>query len=56
MVPVGLNAKQSQIASTEGGNAVGAVMCKLGTDLADPADRLEAIHRSMLDGKRPCRA
>lgn len=52
MVPVGLNAKQSQIASTEGGNAVGAVMCKLGTDLADPADRLEAIHRSMLDGKR----
>ena len=52
MVPVGLNAKQSQMASTEGGNAVGAVMCKLGTDLADPADRLEAIHRSMLDGKR----
>jgi len=52
MVPVGLNAKQSQMASTEGGNAVGAVMCKLGTDLADPADRLEAIHGSMLSGKR----
>jgi len=52
MVPVGLNAKQSQIASAEGGNAVGAVMCKLGTDLADPADRLAAIHLSMLDGKR----
>jgi len=51
MVPVGLNAKQSQVASVEGGNAVGAVMCRLGTDLADPADRLAAIHRSMEDGK-----
>lgn len=51
MVPVGLNAKQSQIASAEGGNAVGAVMVKLGTDLHDPADRLKAVHRSMKDGK-----
>jgi diacylglycerol O-acyltransferase len=51
MVPVGLNAKQSQIASAEGGNAVGAVMVKLGTDLHDPADRLRAVHRSMKDGK-----
>ena len=51
MVPVGLNAKQSQVASAEGGNAVGAVMVQLGTDLADPADRLRAIHRSMQDGK-----
>ena len=40
MVPVGLNAKQSQLASAEGGNAVGSVMVQLGTDLADPADRL----------------
>ena len=51
MVPVGLNAKQSQIASAEGGNAVGAVMVKLGTDLPDPADRLRSIHASMKDGK-----
>ena len=51
MVPVGLNAKQSQIASAEGGNAVGAVMVKLGTDLHDPADRLDAVHQSMKDGK-----
>ena len=51
MVPVGLKAKQSHVASAEGGNAVGAVMVKLGTDLADPADRLDAIHHSMLDGK-----
>ncbi len=51
MVPVGLNAKQSQMASAEGGNAVGAVMVKLGTDLHDPADRLKAVHKSMKDGK-----
>jgi diacylglycerol O-acyltransferase len=51
MVPVGLNAKQSQLASTDGGNAVGAVMVQLGTHLPDPADRLAAIHRSMKDGK-----
>jgi diacylglycerol O-acyltransferase / wax synthase len=51
MVPVGLNAKQSHIASAEGGNAVGAVMVQLATDLRDPADRLSTIHRSMKDGK-----
>jgi diacylglycerol O-acyltransferase len=51
MVPVGLNAKQSQLASSDGGNAVGAVMVQLGTHLPDPADRLAAIHRSMQDGK-----
>ncbi|NYG58541.1 diacylglycerol O-acyltransferase [Nocardioides daedukensis] len=52
MVPVGLNAKQAQTASAEGGNAIGVVMVKLGTDLPDPADRLKSIHRSMLEGKR----
>jgi diacylglycerol O-acyltransferase len=51
MVPVGLNAKQSQVASAEGGNAVGAVMAQLATDLSDPAKRLATIHRSMKDGK-----
>lgn len=51
MVPVGLNAKQSQIASAEGGNAVGAVMVQMATDKADPAARLASIHRSMKDGK-----
>ena len=51
MVPVGLNAKQSQLASADGGNAVGSVMVQLGTHLPDPADRLAAIHRSMVDGK-----
>ena len=52
MVPVGLKAKESHIASNTGGNAVGSVMVKLGTDLPDPADRLQAVHGSMLDGKR----
>ena len=51
MVPVGLNAKQSQSASMEGGNAVGAVMVKLGTNLDDPADRLASVHASMQTGK-----
>ena len=51
MVPVGLNAKQSQLASGDGGNAVGAVMVSSAPTCADPADRLEAIHHSMKDGK-----
>ena len=51
MVPVGLNAKQSHTASSDGGNAIGAVMVQLATDLHDPAKRLSTIHRSMKDGK-----
>jgi diacylglycerol O-acyltransferase len=52
MVPIGLRAKESHIASGHGGNALGSVMVKLGTDLDDPADRLRAVHESMVDGKR----
>ncbi|MDP9823366.1 WS/DGAT/MGAT family O-acyltransferase [Nocardioides massiliensis] len=51
MVPVGLKSDEVNSASTSGGNAVGAVMVRLATDLDDPSDRLQAIHRSMLDGK-----
>lgn len=51
MVPIGLKAKESAVSSTDGGNAVGAVMCQLGTHLPDPADRLAAVHRSMREGK-----
>ena len=51
MVPVGLQAKSAHSASASGGNAVGAVMVRLGTDQADPADRLQAIHDSMKAGK-----
>ncbi|MGZ4428449.1 MAG: WS/DGAT/MGAT family O-acyltransferase [Nocardioidaceae bacterium] len=51
MVPVGLKARSAQSASASGGNAVGAVMVRLGTDVADPAVRLHGIHTSMADGK-----
>jgi diacylglycerol O-acyltransferase len=51
MVPVGLNAKNAHVASAEGGNNVGVLMVKLGTNLGDPADRLQAIHESMVTGK-----
>ncbi len=46
MVPVALRGKRPN-----GGNAIGSVMVRLGTDLEDPAARLQAIHVSMLDGK-----
>ena len=52
MVPVGLNANSTHVASAEGGNAVGAVMCQLATDRNDPANRLKSIHTSMKDGKQ----
>ncbi|WP_372736719.1 wax ester/triacylglycerol synthase family O-acyltransferase [Nocardioides sp.] len=52
MVPVGLNAKQSQIASADGGNAIGSVMVQLATDVHDPGKRLQKIHNSMRDGKQ----
>ncbi|HET8663467.1 MAG TPA: wax ester/triacylglycerol synthase family O-acyltransferase [Nocardioides sp.] len=52
MVPVGLKAKESHLPSASGGNALGSVMVKLGTDLDDPADRLRLVHESMVDGKR----
>jgi diacylglycerol O-acyltransferase len=51
MVPVGLKAKEVASASSTGGNALGAVMVKLGTDVSDPARRLLSIHRSMRSGK-----
>ncbi len=51
MVPVGLKSRGAESESGGGGNAVGSVMVKLGTDLDDPADRLAAIHHSMRAGK-----
>lgn len=55
MVPVSLHGEDSG-GDDGGGNAVGAVMCTLGTDLADPAERLAAVHRSMADGKDSMRS
>jgi diacylglycerol O-acyltransferase len=51
MVPVSLDARSAYTASASGGNAVGAVMCRLGTDLRDPAERLRSVHESMAAGK-----
>lgn len=48
MVPVALRPRD---VGRQSGNAVGAVMCNLGTDLADPADRFETVRRSMSEGK-----
>jgi diacylglycerol O-acyltransferase len=50
-VPVGLNAKDAGVASGDGGNAVGFLMVRLGTDEADPLKRLQDIHESMQGGK-----
>ena len=51
MVPVSLKLSEAGVASAEGGNAVGEVMVKLGTQLADPGDRLEGISDSIKSGK-----
>jgi len=54
MVPVGLQGRPAGTAAGapgDGGNAIGAVMVRLATDRADPADRLRTISRSMKDGK-----
>ncbi len=48
MVPVSLREERSADA---GGNAVGATLCNLATDVADPAARLSAIRDSMAQSK-----
>ncbi len=50
MTPVSLRLRRREGAD-EGGNAVGAILCNLATDLADPAQRLAVIHSSMATGK-----
>lgn len=47
MTPVSLR----QAGMDVGGNAVGALLCTLGTDQTDPADRLTTVHESMEAGK-----
>jgi diacylglycerol O-acyltransferase / wax synthase len=51
MVPVSLHSDEGGSADG-GGNAVGAVMCNLGTHLDDPALRLRSVHDSMVEGKQ----
>jgi WS/DGAT/MGAT family acyltransferase len=50
MVPVSLHG-DGPSSTDGGGNAVGAVMCNLGTHLDDPAERLATVHDSMVVGK-----
>lgn len=50
MVPVSLHGENPG-SGDGGGNAVGAVMCRLGTDLDDAGDRLATVHTSMTEGK-----
>jgi WS/DGAT/MGAT family acyltransferase len=54
MVPVSLHSDDAP-SSDGGGNAVGVVMCNLGTHLDDPARRLETVHASMVEGKESMR-
>jgi diacylglycerol O-acyltransferase len=49
MVPVSLHGEDT--GSSDGGNAVGTVMCNLATHLDDSGERLAAINRSMKEGK-----
>jgi diacylglycerol O-acyltransferase len=51
MVPVSLH-PEPDAGDPDGGNAIGAVLCNLGTDLTDPAARLSTVHRSMQRGKQ----
>jgi diacylglycerol O-acyltransferase len=55
MVPVSLHGEDSS-SSDGGGNAVGTVMCNLGTDRDDPAARLQTVHDSMEQGKDALRS
>jgi WS/DGAT/MGAT family acyltransferase len=48
MTPVSLRREDT---GDDSGNAVGTILCNLATDIADPADRLAAIHQSMQQGK-----
>jgi diacylglycerol O-acyltransferase len=48
MTPVSLRREDS---GEDSGNAVGTILCNLATDVADPVERLTAIHTSMRQGK-----
>ncbi|HEV7193904.1 MAG TPA: wax ester/triacylglycerol synthase family O-acyltransferase [Jatrophihabitantaceae bacterium] len=54
MVPVSLHSDDAA-SDDGGGNAVGVVMCNLGTHLDDAARRLETVHASMVEGKESMR-
>jgi WS/DGAT/MGAT family acyltransferase len=49
-VPVSLSGTDAGAASRDG-NAIGAVLCNLGTDLDDPIERLRRVNKSMVNNK-----
>ncbi|GAB2465326.1 WS/DGAT/MGAT family O-acyltransferase [Jatrophihabitans fulvus] len=52
MVPISLHSGDGSNGGVDGGgNAVGMVICRLGTDLDDAGARLAAVHHSMEQGK-----
>ena len=52
MTPVSLRQAGAEV----GGNAVGAILCNLATDVVDPAAQLAAVHESMEEGKNSLRS
>ncbi|OLT45252.1 diacylglycerol O-acyltransferase [Saccharomonospora sp. CUA-673] len=52
LVPVSMRSAKDADAGEASGNRIGALLANLGTDLADPADRLATIARSTTEGKR----
>ena len=53
MTPVSLRNEDD---GGEEGNAVGVILCNLATHIADPAERLAAVHSSMNQGKKVLRS
>lgn len=49
--PITVRARQDRERDDRAGNHFGAWLCPLGTDISDPAQRLDLIHRAMTEGK-----
>lgn len=47
-----ITVRLTESGSDDTGNRFGAWLCPIGTNLADPAQRLRLVHRSMREGKR----
>jgi len=52
MCPITVRSRAGDLSKELHGNMFGLWLCPLGTDLDDPAARLDLIHRSMSEGKR----
>ncbi|WP_068183107.1 wax ester/triacylglycerol synthase family O-acyltransferase [Mycobacterium sp. UM_CSW] len=50
--PITVRARERDEGNDQHGNMFGLWLCPLGTDMADPAARLDLIHRSMSEGKQ----